>query len=167
MLTRAHAFALTGLDATPVEVEVYTTHEAKNACFTIVGLPDKALQEARSRIRSAAFAAGFNTTESLMLVNLAPAEVRKEGAGFDLPIALAVLAGHGAVAVELVDEVAAVGELAFDGRLRPVPGILSIAEAAVRAGRPVLLCPSECAAEAALVPRAAACSGGRCRSWAW
>jgi magnesium chelatase family protein len=63
-----------------------------------------------------------------------------------------VLAGHGAVAVELVDEVAAVGELAFDGRLRPVPGILSIAEAAVRAGRPVLLCPSECAAEAALVP---------------
>ena len=142
MLTRAHAFALTGLDATPVEVEVYTADDAKNACFTIVGLPDKALQEARSRIRSAAFAAGLDTTESLMLVNLAPAEVRKEGAGFDLPIALAVLARHRAVA----------GELAFDGRLRAVPGILSIAEAAVRAGRPVLLCPVECAAEAALVP---------------
>ena len=152
MLTRAHAFALTGLDATPVEVEVYTADEPKNACFTIVGLPDKALQEARSRIRSAAFAAGLNTTESLMLVNLAPAEVRKEGAGFDLPIALAVLAGHHQVDDRLVDEVAAVGELAFDGRLRPVPGILSIAEAAVRAGRPVLVCPSACAAEAALVP---------------
>ena len=152
MLTRAHAFALTGLDATPVEVEVYSAAEPKNACFTIVGLPDKALQEARSRIRSAAFAAGLNTAESLMLVNLAPAEVRKEGAGFDLPIALAVLAGHGRVDERLVDEVAAVGELAFDGRLRPVPGILSIAEAAVAAGRPVLVCPSECAAEAALVP---------------
>ena len=152
MLTRAHAFALTGLDATPVEVEVYTADEPKNACFTIVGLPDKALQEARSRIRSAAFAAGLNTTESLMLVNLAPAEVRKEGAGFDLPIALAVLAGHGTVDGGLVDEVAAVGELAFDGRLRPVPGILSIAEAAVQAGRPVLVCPAESAAEAALVP---------------
>ena len=152
MLTRAHAFALTGLDATPVEVEVYTSLNPKNPCFTIVGLPDKALQEARSRIRSAAFAAGVNTVESLMLVNLAPAEVRKEGAGFDLPIALAVLAGHGAVDERLVDEVAAVGELAFDGRLRPVPGILSIAEAAVRADRPVLLCPAECAVEAALVP---------------
>jgi magnesium chelatase family protein len=152
MLTRAHAFALTGLDATPVEIEVYTSLKPKNPCFTIVGLPDKALQEARSRIRSAAFAAGVDTVESLLLVNLAPAEVRKEGAGFDLPIALAVLAGHGAVDERLVDEVAAVGELAFDGRLRPVPGILSIAEAAVRAGRPVLLCPVECAAEAALVP---------------
>lgn len=152
MLTRAHAFALTGLDATPVEVEVYTALEPKNPSFTIVGLPDKALQEARSRIRSAAFAAGVNTLESLLLVNLAPAEVRKEGAGFDLPIALAVLAGHGAVDERLLDEVAAVGELAFDGRLRPVPGILSIAEAAVRTGRPVLLCPAECASEAALVP---------------
>ncbi|MGI9186209.1 MAG: magnesium chelatase domain-containing protein, partial [Gaiellales bacterium] len=152
MLTRALAFALTGLDATPVEVEVYTSLTPKNPCFTIVGLPDKALQEARSRIRSATFAVGVETVESLMLVKLAPAEVKKEGAGFDLPIALAVLAGHGAADERLDDEVAAVGELAFDGRLRPVPGMLSIAEAAVQAGRPVLLCPLECAAEAALVP---------------
>ena len=154
MLTRAHAFALTGLDATPVEVEVYVNDGAdpNRACCTIVGLPDKALQEARARIRSAAFAAGVDTASSVILVNLAPAEVRKEGAGFDLPIALAVLAGHGAVDASLVDEVAAVGELAFDGRLRPVPGILSVAEAAVRLGRPALLCPSECASEAALVP---------------
>ncbi len=154
MLNRAHAFALTGLDATPVEIEVYANGgtDPHRACFTIVGLPDKALQEAKARIRSAAIVAGVNTASSIILVNLAPAEVRKEGAGFDLPIALAVLAGHGTLEGQLVDEVAAVGELAFDGRLRPVPGILSIAEAAVRVGRPVLLCPAECAAEAALVP---------------
>ena len=155
MLTRAHAFALTGLDATPVEAEVYVGLKSTAGTFTIVGLPDKALQEARSRIRSATISAGLDSEESkgaLVLVNLAPAEVRKEGAGFDLPIALGVLAGHGVVDAQLLDEVSAVGELAFDGRLRPVPGILSIAEAAVRAGRPVLLCPADCAAEAALVP---------------
>lgn len=155
MLTRAHAFALTGLDATPVEAEVYTGLNSTSGTFTIVGLPDKALQEARSRIRSATVSAGLDadtSKESLVLVNLAPAEVRKEGAGFDLPIALGVMAGHGVVDPQLLDEVSAVGELAFDGRLRPVPGILSIAEAAVRAGRPVLLCPAACAAQAALVP---------------
>lgn len=152
VLTRAHAFALIGLDAVPVEVEVYVSRDPRAASCSIVGLPDKALQEARSRIRSAASSAGVHIHESLVLINLAPAEVRKEGAGFDLPIALAVLAGHGAVAPELIDEVSAVGELAFDGRLRPVPGILSAAEGAVAAGRPVLLCPTECAAEAALVP---------------
>jgi magnesium chelatase family protein len=154
MLTRAHTFALTGLDATPVEVQVYVNDggDPNHACCTIVGLPDKAPQEARARIRSAAFAAGVDTASSIILVNLAPAGVSKEGAGFDLPIALAVLAGHGAVDASLVDAVSSVGELDFDGRLQLVPGIRSIAEAAVRMGRPALLCPSECASEAALVP---------------
>jgi magnesium chelatase family protein len=90
--------------------------------------------------------------KAVILANLAPAEVRKEGAGFDLPIALAVMAGFGWVNQDTLGEVAAVGELAFDGRLRPVPGILSIAEAAVRDGRPTLLCPEQCAHEASLVP---------------
>ncbi len=152
MLSRAHAFALVGLDATPVEVETYVAALQSTPAFTIVGLPDKALQEARARIRSAAAVAGVLINASVILVNLAPAEVRKEGAGFDLPIALAVMAGHGRVDNTLVDEVSAVGELAFDGRLRPVPGVLSIAEAAVRHGRPVLLCPEESAYEASLVP---------------
>ncbi len=152
MVLRAHAFALIGLDAVPVEVEVHVTTAPKLPTFTIVGLPDKALQEARARIRSAAACAGVPIHESAVLVNLAPAEVRKEGAGFDLPMALAILAGHGKVAAELVDEVAATGELAFDGRLRPVPGVLAVAEAAVRQGLRTLLCPEASAAEAALVP---------------
>ena len=160
MLSRAHAFALLGLDITPVEVEVYVIRKARLPTFTIVGLPDKALQEARARIRSAAAAAGVPAHSSTILVNLAPAEVRKEGAGFDLPIALAVLAGHGNIDATLVDEVSAVGELAFDGRLRPVPGVLAIAQAAVRHGRPTLLCPAECAHQASLVPgcRPVACA---------
>ena len=152
MLTRAHGFALTGLDATPIEIEAIVMADPRGEGFAIVGLPDKALQEARLRIRAAAVAAGMTLAGANVVVNLAPAEVRKEGAGFDLPIALAVLAGSGWIDASLVDEVAAVGELAFDGRLRPVPGVLSIAEAAVRAGRPVLLCPAACVAEAALVP---------------
>ena len=152
MLTRAHGFALTGLDATPIEIEAAVLEDPRNDGFSIVGLPDKALQEARLRIRAASVSAGCSVAEAQVVVNLAPAEVRKEGAGFDLPIALAVLAGRGAIEPALVDEVAAIGELAFDGRLRPVPGVLSAAEAAVRTGRPVLLCPQACAAEAALVP---------------
>jgi magnesium chelatase family protein len=137
-----------------VEVEVYVNDGAdpNHACYTIIGVPDKALREARARIRSAALVAGVDTASSVILISLAPAGVSKEGTGFDLPIALAVLAGHGAVDARLVDEVSAVGELNFDGNLRPVPGILSIAEAAVRMGRPALICPSVCASEAALVP---------------
>ncbi len=152
MLSRAHAFALLGLEAVPVEVEAYVAAASGLATFTIVGLPDKALQEARSRIRSATASVGAPIHEAIVHVNLAPAEVRKEGAGFDLPMALAVLAARGELDAILLDEVAAVGELAFDGRLRPVPGVLATAEAAVRHGRPTLICPHECAAEAALVP---------------
>lgn len=152
MLTHARAYAVVGLDAIPIEVETYVSERDGAGAFTIVGLPDKALQEARARIRSAAAAAGLLIHKAVILANLAPAEVRKEGAGFDLPIALAVMAGFGWVNQDTLGEVAAVGELAFDGRLRPVPGILSIAEAAVRDGRSTLLCPEQCAHEASLVP---------------
>ncbi|MEI7439696.1 MAG: magnesium chelatase domain-containing protein, partial [Thermoleophilia bacterium] len=152
MLTHARAYAVIGLDAIPIEVETYVSEQDGAGAFTIVGLPDKALQEARARIRSAAAAAGLLIHKAVILANLAPAEVRKEGAGFDLPIALAVMAGFGWVNQDTLGEVAAVGELAFDGRLRPVPGILSIAEAAVRDGHSTLLCPEQCAHEASLVP---------------
>lgn len=166
MIVRAHAVAVLGLDAVPVEVEVHVGEPASGSMgsFTIVGLPDKALSEARSRIRSATLHAGVPIQDRIVLVNLAPAEVRKEGAGFDLAIALAVVAARGLLDPTLLDEVTCVGELAFDGRVRPVPGVLAAAEAAVAARRPTLLCPIASLPEAALVP---GCSPIGCASLAW
>ena len=110
MLTHARAYAVVGLDAIPIEVETYVSERDGAGAFTIVGLPDKALQEARARIRSAAAAAGLLIHKAVILANLAPAEVRKEGAGFDLPIALAVMAGFGWVNQDTLGEVAAVAD---------------------------------------------------------
>jgi magnesium chelatase family protein len=118
--------------------------------FAIVGLPDKACQEAKERVRSGISSAELEWPLRRITVNLAPAGLRKEGSGYDLPIALAVLAASRQIPPELLAEHAAVGELALDGRLRPVPGAIVAAEAARRAGLPRLLCPSESAPEAAL-----------------
>jgi len=152
VLARARTFALQGLETTPVEVEAFVVEEARLPGITIVGLPDKAVQEARARIRAGAIVAGWPLHAANVGINLAPAEVRKEGAGFDLPMALAALSAAGAIERPTAAEVISVGELAFDGRIRPVTGVLAIAEAAVRHGIPEVLCPDANAAEAAIVP---------------
>lgn len=118
--------------------------------FAIVGLPDKACQEAKERVRSGIASAELEWPLRRITVNLAPAGLRKEGSGYDLPIALAVLAASHQVPAERLAEHAAVGELALDGRLRPVPGAIVAAEAARRGGLQRLLCPLESAPEAAL-----------------
>ena len=118
--------------------------------FAIVGLPDKACQEARTRVRSGIASAELQWPRGHVTVNLAPAGLRKEGSGYDLPIALAVLAATRQVPHEQLERHASVGELALDGRLRRVGGVLAVAEGARRLGLERLICPPECAAEAAL-----------------
>ncbi len=148
MLARAVTHALVGLEARPVEVEAHLQRGVP--AFAIVGLPDKACQEAKERVRSGIASAELEWPMRRITVNLAPAGLRKEGSGFDLPIALAVLAASHQVPPQLLAQHAAIGELALDGRLRPVPGVLVAAEAARRAGLDRLICPTESAAEAAL-----------------
>jgi magnesium chelatase family protein len=148
VLARAVTHALVGLEARTVEVEAHLQRGVP--AFSIVGLPDKACQEAKERVRSGIASAELEWPLRRITVNLAPAGLRKEGSGYDLPIALAVLAASRQIPPELLSEHAAVGELALDGRLRPVAGILVAAEAARSVGLTRLLCPRTSAAEAAL-----------------
>ncbi|MGH3092758.1 MAG: YifB family Mg chelatase-like AAA ATPase [Gaiellaceae bacterium] len=148
MLARAVTHALVGLDARPIEVEAHIERGIPG--FAIVGLPDKACQEAKHRVRSGIASAELEWPSRRITVNLAPAALRKEGSGYDLPIALAVLAASRQIPPELLAQHAAVGELALDGRLRPVAGAIVAAEAARRGGLRKLLCPLESAPEAAL-----------------
>ncbi len=148
MLAKALTHALVGLEARTVEVEAHLQRGVPG--FAIVGLADKACQEAKERVRSSITSAELEWPLRRITVNLAPADLRKEGSGFDLPIALSILAASRQVPVERLARHAAVGELALDGRVRPVPGTLACAEAARRSGLERLLCPADSASEAAL-----------------
>jgi magnesium chelatase family protein len=148
MLARTVTHALVGLDARRVEVEAHLQNGVP--AFAIVGLADRACQEAKERVRSGVASAELEWPLRRITVNLAPAELRKEGSGFDLPIALAVLAASRQVPPDELLGHAAVGELALDGRLRPVGGALAAAEGARKAGLTRLLCAADSAAEAAL-----------------
>ena len=148
MLARTITHALVGLDARRVDVEAHL--QGGLSAFALVGLADRACQEAKHRVRSGIASAELQWPGGRVTVNLAPAELRKEGSGFDLPIALAILAASRQVPPERVGEHAAVGELGLNGRLRPVGGVLAAAEGARTGGLKKLLCAAECAAEAAL-----------------
>jgi magnesium chelatase family protein len=148
VLARALTHALVGLEPRRVDVEAHVRDGIPG--FSIVGLADRACQEARERVRSGITAAELKFPDGRITVNLAPAELRKEGSGFDLPIALAVLCASLQVPGASLARTAAVGELALDGRLRRVGGVLAVAEGARRLGVERLLCPAESAQEAAL-----------------
>jgi magnesium chelatase family protein len=149
VLARAITHALVGLEPRPVEVEA-DVYETTLPSFVIVGLPDRACAEARQRVRSGIYAAELRFPKGRVTVNLAPAELRKEGSGYDLPIALAVLAASRQLPHAELDRHASVGEIALDGRLRRVGGVLAVAEGARRMGIERLLCPMDSAAEASL-----------------
>ena len=149
MLARTVTHALVGLDPRRVEVEAHI--ERGLSAFTIVGLADRACQEAKARVRSSVAAAELEwPAHHRVTINLAPATLRKEGSGFDLPIALSVLAASSQVPAGALDGHAAFGELGLDGRLRPVPGALVAAEGARRSGLTHLLCAAESAPEVSL-----------------
>ncbi len=149
MLARAVTHALVGLEPRKVEVEAHLQPGIPG--FAIVGLADRAGQEAKHRVRSGVVSAELDwPLNRRITVNLAPAALKKEGSGFDLPISLAVLAATRQLPPERLAEHASVGELALDGRVRPVAGTLAVAEGARRAGLLRVVCAAESAAEAAL-----------------
>jgi magnesium chelatase family protein len=143
-----HSVAFEGLDARRVEVQCAVTPGLPG--FTIVGLPDKAVSEARERVRTALQAMAIALPSKRITVNLSPADLPKEGSHFDLPITLALLAAIGIVPADRVSSAMALGELSLDGRLVAVHGALPTALAAGEDDL-VLLCPSGCGAEAAWV----------------
>jgi len=148
VLARAVTHALVGLEPRRVEVEAHLRGGVPG--LAIVGLADRACQEARERVWSAIRSAELRWPGGRVIVNLAPAELRKEGSGFDLPIALALLAASGQVPHDRLAEHASVGELALDGRIRCVGGVLAVAEGARRDGLTELLCHPSSGTEAAL-----------------
>jgi magnesium chelatase family protein len=149
VLARAVTHALVGLEPRRVDVEAEVRDTGLPA-FVIVGLPDRACGEARQRVKSGIKSAELNFPKGRVVVNLAPAGLRKEGSGFDLAIALAILAASRQVPRERVEAHASVGELGLDGRLRRVGGVLAVAEGARRGGLSHVLCPRETASEARL-----------------
>jgi magnesium chelatase family protein len=156
MLFRTQSAAVYGIDADLVDIEVDLTPvrgEVDSAPpVTIVGLPDAAVRESRERIRAAVNNSGFFFPFHKTTINLAPADVRKEGASFDLPIALGILGANGDLGgLEHLTHALALGELSLDGRVRPVRGALPVAVRARDAGLRVLLLPEENATEAAVV----------------
>ena len=146
---RARSLSLFGIDALPVEVEVDVSSGLPG--FSIVGLPDAAVQEARERVRVAISNSGYRFPTKKVIVNLAPANLRKEGPAFDLPIALGILAASGALPAGGLEGAGVVGELSLDGGLRGVRGALSMAEGARREGLARLLVPERDAPEAAAI----------------
>ncbi len=149
MFAIARTFALIGVAAEPVHVEVDIGSGLPS--FTIVGLPDAAVRESRERVRSALVNSGFKYPQHRITANLAPADLRKAGPGFDLAIATAVLVASGQLPRTVLDRYALAGELALDGTIRPVPGALAMAEGARGWGMSgVAVAPGD-AAQAALV----------------
>jgi magnesium chelatase family protein len=149
MLARCSGAALRGLEAVAVTVEVDIAPGLPG--LQVVGLPDAAVQEARERVRAAIRNSGLKVPLTRVVVSLAPADLRKAGPGFDLPIALGLLVASGQLAPTLIEGVWSAAELGLDGRLRPIRGVLAVAIAAQRQGARALLVPAANAAEAALV----------------
>jgi len=151
VLATIQSAALNGLEAVPVSIEVSITNGLP--AFHIVGLPDPAVREARQRVVSALRESGFQSPLRRVTATLAPAALRKEGAAFDLPIALAVLAATGQLPENRAARWLVAGELALDGALRRVRGAVAYAECAARLSSETLIMPEACAGEAALAQR--------------
>jgi len=148
-VAKAESVAVVGLDGYPVEVEVAIAQGLP--AFNVVGLPDASIQESRERVRAAVVSSGEEWPLQRITVNLSPAHLRKAGPGFDLAIALGVLAARGRVAQERLRELCLLGELSLDGAVRRVRGALASAIAAAAAGKRAILLPRANATEATLV----------------
>jgi magnesium chelatase family protein len=151
MLAKLNTFSLLGIEAVPVEVEVDVSPSGLPKTV-LVGLPEAAVKESTHRVERAMVNSGFQRPQSRVVINLAPADLPKEAASFDLPIALGILAGSGQISSDRLDRYAVVGELALDGCTRPTKGALSMAMSTAAAkGLAGILVPSDSAAEAAVV----------------
>lgn len=147
MYGRISTLAFVGIEARPVQVEARISRGGKHR-FAIVGLPDKAVAESQERVRNALHAVGLGLPWERIAVNLAPADLPKEGSHFDLPITLALMAAMGAITPDAIEGFAAIGELGLDGTIRDVPGALPAAIGANMVGKG-LICPKGNGPEAA------------------
>ena len=152
MLFKALSAAVYGIDANLIDVEVdYSGVVSNEDHFHTVGLPDAAVRESRDRVRAAIKNSGYLIPPTFITINLAPADLKKEGSGFDLPIAVGILGAYGALRTNDLSRFLMVGELGLDGSVRPIPGMLPVAILARERGIPNLILPAANAAEAAVV----------------
>ena len=150
MLSKVLSASIIGIDAHTVEVEVDITSRGLPH-FSMVGLPDAAVKESKDRVRAALKNIGFNFPLKQITVNLAPADLKKEGSSFDLPIAIGIVAAEGILGTDSIQSYLFTGELSLDGRIKPVKGALSMALRARELGLKGLILPEENASEAAVV----------------
>ena len=146
MVARVRTVAFQGIEAVPVDVQVMIA--PGKVGMHIVGLPDKAVAESRERVQAALHASGLSMPSKKVTVNLAPADLPKEGSHYDLPIALGLMAALGAIPGDALTNYVVLGELSLDGTIAPVAGSLPAAIGANADGKG-LICPSECGPEAA------------------
>ncbi len=146
MVSRVHTVAFQGIEAVPVDVQVMIA--PGKVGMQIVGLPDKAVAESRERVQAALHATGLSMPAKRVTVNLAPADLPKEGSHYDLPIALGLMAAMGAIPADALSGFVVLGELALDGTIAEVAGVLPAAVGANAQGRG-LICPEACGPEAA------------------
>ncbi len=152
MLFKTLSAAVYGIDANIIDVEVDVSGiKLEKDSFVTVGLPDASVRESRERVRSALKNCGYDIPTTHITINLAPADLKKEGSGFDLPMALGILGAYGGINKQTLDDFVIVGELSLDGGIRPVRGVLPIAVAARARKIQNLLVPEENAREAAVV----------------
>ena len=149
MLAKILSSAVIGIDAYPVEVEVDITNGLPY--FTTVGLPETTVKESKERVKSAIANSGYFFPDDRITVNLAPANIKKEGTGFDLPIALGILTATGIIPKKFIERYFIMGELSLDGRIKPVNGTLPMALAAKEAGYPGIIVPFDNRREASVV----------------
>ena len=149
MLAKIQSSAVVGVDGLPVEVEVDISYGLPS--FSTVGLPEGAVRESRERVKAAIKNSGYEFPNRRITVNLAPADVKKEGTGYDLPMALGILAAFDILRSDIISRFGVIGELSLDGSVRPAKGILPMAIAARDAGLEGILVPQENANEAAIV----------------
>ena len=152
MLVKLFGAAVQGIDATIVTIEVNCSRGIK---FYLVGLPDSAVKESHERIVSALQVNGYKFPTRQIVVNMAPADIRKEGASYDLPLAIGILAASETVSAARLADYLIIGELSLDGSLQPIKGALPIAIAARQQGFKGLILPKQNAYEAAVVNRLA------------
>lgn len=148
MLVKVYGAAVQGIDATIVTIEVNSSRGIK---FFLVGLPDSAVKESHERIISALQVNGYKFPTCQIVVNMAPADIRKEGSAYDLPLAIGILAATQIVSEEKLSRYLIIGELSLDGSLQPVKGALSIAISAREQGFEGFILPKQNAREAAVV----------------
>ncbi len=159
MLAKVLSSAVIGIDAFLVEVEVDITSGLPT--FTTVGLPEASVKESKERVKSAISNSGYTFPDDRITVNLAPAHIKKEGTGFDLPIALGILTATQIISQNIISRYLVLGELSLDGRIKPVKGSLPMALAAKSAGYEGIIVPYDNAREASVV---AGINGSACKN---